>query len=122
MVAASHRFAHAMIALEAGIPETGPAPARPAFREFAEGVEKTLEGLSAKLRGHRVTEREFPDLRNAYLKLVQTGGAESSRYAIVNVEADRMVNSLNTLREQILEWQREMAAVNQPRVIESTDG
>jgi len=28
------------------------------------------------------------------------------RYALVNEETDRMTNSLNTLREQVLQWER----------------
>jgi hypothetical protein len=35
--------------------------------------------------------------------MVQSGDPNIERYALVNVEADRMVNSLNTLREQVLE-------------------
>lgn len=106
MIAASHRFAHAMIAVEAGIPQVKNQAPRPEFRAFAGEVEKTLELLAAKLSGERVSEREFPELRSAYLRLIQTGDPEVARYALTNLEADRMVNSLNTLREEALEWQR----------------
>ena len=110
MLASSHRFAHAMIALEAGIPQSEATPPRLDFSAFASAVEKTLELLSAKLRGERVTEREFPDLRGAYLRFTQTTDPQLERYAFVNVEADRMTNSLNTLREQIFAWQRNPTA------------
>jgi uncharacterized membrane protein YccC len=106
MLAASHGFAHAMIALEAAIAQTAVQPVRPEFRVFAEGVAKTLELLSAKLGGQRVAEREFPDLREAYLRLTQAGDDQHERYLLANVEADRMANSLNTLREQIFAWKR----------------
>src|SRR5258708_32904940 len=76
------------------------------FETFAEAVEKTLELISAKLRGHRIAEREFPDLREAYLHLIQTGDMQLDHYGFVRVEADRMVNSLNTLREQTTNWTR----------------
>src|SRR5207244_8428401 len=110
MLASSHRFAHAMIALEAGIPQAGAAAPRLEFGAFGDAVERTLQLLSAKLRGERVTEREFPDLREAYLRFTQTTDPQLERYAFVNVEADRMTNSLNTLREQIFAWQRNPTA------------
>jgi uncharacterized membrane protein YccC len=109
MLASSHRFAHAMIALEAGIPEKRAQPPRLEFETFAEAVEKTLELLSAKLHERHIAEREFPDLREAYLKLIQTGDMQTGQYEFVKVEADRIANSLNTLREQISGWQREAA-------------
>jgi uncharacterized membrane protein YccC len=110
MLASSHRFAHAMITLEAGIPQSEATPPRLDFSAFASAVEKTLELLSARLRGERVREREFPDLREAYLRFTQTTDPQLERYAFVNVEADRMTNSLNTLREQIFAWQRNPTA------------
>jgi hypothetical protein len=96
-----------MIALEAGIPEGGQLAPRPEFLMFANAAEKTLELLASKLRGRRVVEREFPDLREAHLKLAQAGDPKVSAYELVNVEADRMANSLNTLRDQVFTWQRE---------------
>jgi uncharacterized membrane protein YccC len=106
MLAASHRFAHAMIALEAGIPHTAEQPPRPEFQAFSNDVANTLVLLSAKLRGQRVAEREFPDLREAHLRLIQAGDPQRERYVFANVEADRMANSLNTLREQVFAWRR----------------
>ena len=105
-LAASHRFAHAMIALEAGIPQTATAAPRIEFRVFAAAVEKTLELLAAKISGERIAEREFPDLRESYLQLIQAGDPLVARYASTNLEADRIANSLNTLREQVFEWKR----------------
>ena len=110
MLASSHRFAHAMIALEAGIPQAEAAAPRLEFGAFGDAAERTLQLLSAKLRGERVTERVFPDLREAYLRFTQTTDPRLERYAFVNVEADRMTNSLNTLREQIFAWQRGLTA------------
>lgn len=48
----------------------------------------------------------IPNLRETHNRLVESGDTHTQRYALVNVEADRMTNSLNTLREQILEWSR----------------
>lgn len=106
MLAASHRFAHSMMALEAGVPRTAVQEPRPGFRRFAEAVDRTLELLSARVRGERVAERDFPDLREAYLRLSESGDPALERYALVNVESDRMTNSLNTLREQVSDRQR----------------
>jgi hypothetical protein len=106
MLASSHRFAHALIAVEAGIPEAGASLPQPQFRQFAEAVEKTLELVSAIFRGQRVTERKFPDLREIYSRVMDSGDAEDGRYAFITAEADRMVNSLNTLRDQVFAWKR----------------
>jgi uncharacterized membrane protein YccC len=107
MLASSHRFAHAMMALEAGIPTMASqtqAPARPEFRKFADAVDTTLKLLAAKIRGEKVAERDFPDLRESYLRLASSGDPQLERYALTNVEADRMTNSLNTLHEQVFAW------------------
>jgi uncharacterized membrane protein YccC len=106
MLASSHRFAHAMMAMEAGLPQTKEAPPRPEFRKFRDDGEKTLELLARVLRGARIAEKEFPDLREDHNKMVAAGDPQNARYALVNVEADRMTNSLNTLREEAMEWAR----------------
>jgi uncharacterized membrane protein YccC len=106
MLASSHRFAHALMSMEAGVPHTEEAPPRPEFRQFREDVEKTLSLLAKILRGKHTAEKEFPDLREDHNRLVAAGDPGKARYALVNVEADRMTNSLNTLREQEVEWLR----------------
>ncbi|PWT85459.1 MAG: hypothetical protein C5B58_03015 [Acidobacteria bacterium] len=106
MLASSHRFAHAMMALEAGLLYTKDAPARPEVHVFRDDVETTLTLLAQALRGARVTDRQFPDLRADHSRLVSAGDPTAERYALVNVEADRMVNALNTLREQALHGDR----------------
>ncbi len=58
------------------------------------------------LRGTRPPDNAFPNLREDHNRLVAIGDPHTERYALVNVEADRMTNSLNTLREQILGWSR----------------
>jgi len=110
LLASSHRFAHAAMALEAGLLHTAAVPARTAFHTFAEDVEKTLTLLAAALRGTHVHLKEFPDLREDHHVMVQSGDPKIERYALVNVEADRMVNSLNTLHEQVLERVRAKSA------------
>ena len=106
MLASSHRFAHAIMALEAGLPLTPVVPPRNEFRTLATDVEKTLSLLEEILAGGKVPEKKFPDLREDHTRLVAAGDPERERYALVNVEADRMANSLNTLREEIAAWMR----------------
>src|SRR5262249_9154445 len=100
ILASSHRFAPAMMALEAAISVGPKQPPRAEFGKFAEAVNTTLELLAAKVNGRRVLERDFPDLRERYQALAASGDPRLVRYALTNVEADRMTNSLNTLREQ----------------------
>lgn len=103
LLASSHRFVHALMALDAGWLHTAAVPARPAFHKFAADVEKTLALLAAALRGTRVQLSEFSDLREDHHVLLRSGDQKIERYALVNVETDRIVNSLNTLREQVME-------------------
>jgi len=103
MLASSHRLAHAMMALEAGL-TTSPAPARPAFRKLADDVEFTLYYLASALRGAKLRREDLPDLREDHRALGQSGNSSTERYALVNVETDRIVNSLNTLAEGAFRW------------------
>ncbi|HXN00126.1 MAG TPA: FUSC family protein [Candidatus Dormibacteraeota bacterium] len=112
MLASSHRFAHATMALEAGQRLTAAAPGRNAYLTFSQNVEKTLSLLAKTLRGRRAPEKDLPNLREDYNNLLKSGDPQTARYALTNVEADRMTNSLNTLREQISDW--EASATNRP--------
>jgi hypothetical protein len=94
------------MALEAGLPLTPDVPARSEFQVFAADVEKTLLLLEEILSGGRVPDKKFPNLREDHTSLLAAGDPEKERYALVNVEADRMTNSLNTLREEIVAWSR----------------
>jgi uncharacterized membrane protein YccC len=104
MLASSHRLAHAMMALESAASQTTPVAARPPFRTFLSDVEKTLYLLSAGLRGAKTLSKSFPDLRKSYQNLASWGDSHIDRYALVNVENDRVTNSLNTLVEQVRAW------------------
>jgi uncharacterized membrane protein YccC len=105
----SHRFIQAAMSLEAGLAGSAPAPVRDAVREFARHVDLTLYLLAAALRGSLIRPADLPDLREDYNRLLETGDTGVERYALVNVEADRLTNSLNTLSEQILRWQSQAA-------------
>jgi len=108
VLASSHRMIHAVMAMEAGLMRSEPVPARPAFRPFAHDVEVTLHSLASALRGTRLDAAELPDLREDHHTLVESGDPETERYALVNIESDRITNSLNTLSMQL------MALVTQP--------
>ncbi|HLJ50170.1 MAG TPA: FUSC family protein [Bryobacteraceae bacterium] len=102
ILATTHRLAHALMAMEAGLLTSRPAPPRPTFKKFADDVELTLYYLAAALRGSPVTRTDVPDLRADHRALVHTAHAEADRYTLINAETDRITNTLNTLSEQIL--------------------
>ena len=110
ILATSHRLVHAFMSLEAGLIRSRPVPARVAFRPFAADVDLTLDRLAAALRGAAVRPVELPDLREDHHALVSSGDPGVERYALVNVETDRVTNSLNTLAGEVLAW----TAVNNP--------
>jgi uncharacterized membrane protein YccC len=104
LLASTHRLIHALMSLEAGLVSSHPVPPREAFRPFANDVELTLYLLAAFLRGSRLTREMLPDLREDHHALVHSGDALTERYALVNVETDRITNSLNTISEEVLSW------------------
>jgi uncharacterized membrane protein YccC len=104
MLASSHRLVHSLMALEAGLSTSTAVPAREAFRRFANDTDLTLYLLAAALRGSKLARADLPDLREDHHALVHSGDPPTERYALVNVETDRVTNSLNTLREQVLGW------------------
>ena len=106
MLASSHRFIHAVMALEAGLSSRRPVPARDQFRPFVHTVELTLHSLAAALRGSPLSIDDLPDLRQHHNTLIRSGDGSPESYAVVNVETDRITNALNTLSEQVLQWGR----------------
>jgi uncharacterized membrane protein YccC len=96
-LASSHRFIHAAMALEAGLPPGPSQPAGEAFQTFAHDLEMTLYLLAARLRGSPVTPDSLPNLREDHNRLIGSDPA-------LAIETDRMTNSLNTLAEQIFRW------------------
>jgi hypothetical protein len=97
----SHRLIHAIMSLEAGLASSAPAPPREAFHKLASDIDVTLYYLAASLRGSAIERAHLPDLREDHHALLQSGDAPA-RYALVNIETDRIVNSLNTLADHIL--------------------
>jgi len=102
LLVTSHRLIHALMSLEAGLATSAPAPPREAFRKLASDVDVTLYYLAASLRGRPIERGHLPDLREDHHALLQSGDTRADRYALVNTETDRIVNSLNTLTENTL--------------------
>jgi uncharacterized membrane protein YccC len=104
ILASSHPLVHGMMALEAGLLSSHPAPVREPFRRFADDGELTLYYLASALRGSPIHAEGLPNLREDHNALVHSDEALNDRYALVNVETERITNSLNTLSEQLLRW------------------
>jgi len=102
VLANSHRFVRAIMALEVVSPES--ESRWPDFRIFATDVDRLLDAVIRRLRGATIDLRDVPDLREDYHRLVNSAASGVSRYALVNEETDRMTNSLNTLVEQVEHW------------------
>ncbi len=105
ILASSHGFANAAISMESALWQTAPAPPRPAVLEFAHQVDRTLAALADALRGDGLP-KDLADLRQAHNAILRTTESVNERYALINTETDRMVTSLNTVREQIEKWIR----------------
>jgi uncharacterized membrane protein YccC len=108
IMANSLRLIHAAMALEAGLyrrlqSHDAPVPRAP-FRPFMEHVDLTLHYLAAVLGGSAVPADHLPDLRADQRAMVEAGAANEAGYAQVDVEADRITNSVNTLTKEILAW------------------
>jgi len=102
VLANSHRFIHAAMSLNAGLAHSPAAPARAGFRTFANHAGLMVYYLAAVLRGSRISPEDLPDLREDHCALVHAGDPHHERYALVNVEADRIVNTLNTLARDLV--------------------
>ncbi|MEO8660987.1 MAG: FUSC family protein [Bryobacteraceae bacterium] len=102
VLASSHRLVHAMMSMEGGLASSRPVPARAGTTIFANHVELSLYYLAAALRGSPLKASDLPDLRDDHHALIESGDPLTERYALVNVETDRITNSLNTLSEQVL--------------------
>jgi len=92
-----------LMALDAGWLHTAAVPARAAFHAFAGGRREGTGIACGRASRHARTTERVSGLREDHHVLVQSGDQKIERYALVNVEADRIVNSLNTLREQVME-------------------
>jgi len=106
ILASSHIFANSMIMLHAqqlAQPDSlRPLGKNQAFQDFVEAVQVTLRNLAAASGATNTARLTFPDLRAAHYQLVHSGEPVAGLHTLISVETDKMVNSLNTLREQVL--------------------
>jgi hypothetical protein len=83
---------------------------------FCNHVELTLYYLASALRGSPISWIDLPGLREDYNALIASTTPGVKRYTLVNVEADRLINSLNTISEGILNY----LGVPRPELISSS--
>jgi uncharacterized membrane protein YccC len=94
--AASNRFVHAVMMLNAADDET---VRDEAFDLYCAEANRTLMLLIQAMRGsENVSAKEFPDLREIYERWVKASG---EAHPLLVSELDRMTNSLNTLSERV---------------------
>jgi uncharacterized membrane protein YccC len=110
MMVSSHRLAHAIMTLEAVETECTATPATPELQRFVADVQATLAILERMLRGRMIVIPEMPDLRNDFRLLVQAADPCFYPHTLATIEGDTIVNSVNTLREQIFRWQEQEIA------------
>ncbi len=99
MLASSHRFVHAAMALEAAIGGGVEGSARDAFGTFARDLDQILSALAAHLRGDSVDRDSLPNLRRDQNAVAHAGANPTLR-----IETDRLTNSLDTLAEQVFRF------------------
>jgi uncharacterized membrane protein YccC len=122
VLASSHRFVHALMALDAIFSHQPALAGSLPLKSYLSKVETTLALLASILRGVRVPAKDFPNLREEHRLMVQFRTTEASsalaRFDSINIEADRITNSVNTLAEQIMQWTRtpEFAALHKLRL------
>jgi uncharacterized membrane protein YccC len=122
VLASSHRFIHALMALDAIFSHKSALASSAPLRNYISKLEKTLTLLAATLRGVRTGSRDFPNLREQHRLMVQARTSEDSSalapFDSINIETDRITNSVNTLAEHVLQWTRtpEFAAGHKHRL------
>jgi uncharacterized membrane protein YccC len=121
-LASSHRLIHALMALDAVFSHNPALASSAPFRNYISKLEKTLTLLAATLRGVRVASKDFPNLREEHRLMVQARTSQENSalapFDSINIEIDRITNSVNTLAEQITQWTRtpEFAALHKQKL------
>jgi uncharacterized membrane protein YccC len=104
ILASSHSFVRAVMALEAFFVHGPGRPVPEPFQKFARDVEFTLYYLSAALRGSAFAAETLPSVREDYRKLLDAYKQSGLQEKYLLVETDRLTVSLNTMREQVLRY------------------
>lgn len=93
ILVSSHGFVRSAMALESDLNHPG-VPSGAADLDFLRDVDRTLLVIVDSLRTAAPLPKDLPDLREAHNRI-------EDRYGLFAVETDRIVTSLNTMREQI---------------------
>ena len=93
VLVSSHSFVRSAMALEANLNHPREASGTAAL-DFMRDVDRTLLEIVDALRTATKVPADLPDLRETHNRI-------ADRYGLFGVETDRIVTSLNTMREQI---------------------
>jgi len=112
MLASSHNFIYASMTLETGVLEElrGRPACLPTLQEFLDHVDLMLYFLATAVRGTNSELQHMYHLRERYRTLADCLAQSGLPDSLVQVEADRMTNALNTLRDQLMEWRTEWSS------------
>jgi hypothetical protein len=98
LLASSHRFVRAVMALEAGLYHGSITPATAArpLRRLSDDVDLTLGALIAHVCDES-TSMDVPDLRDDERRLARSLATDGQASAVLAVQADRIANTLGTM-------------------------
>jgi hypothetical protein len=98
LLASSHRFVRALMALEAGLYHGSitPATAAAPLRRLSDDVDLTLGALIAHVCDGSQTI-DVPDLRDDERRLARCLTADGQASAVLRLQADRIANTLGTM-------------------------
>ncbi|MEG9437389.1 hypothetical protein JAO29_14625 [Edaphobacter sp. HDX4] len=100
------------MALEVSEPDSISALASPELARFAADTQTTLLSLERVLREKSFASTGTPDLRHNFHALLESGDPKAQPHILQTVEGDAIVNSLDTLRDQILKWREQGKEAN----------
>ncbi|HWE50564.1 MAG TPA: FUSC family protein [Bryobacteraceae bacterium] len=107
ILVSSHAFVRAFMSIEASLNQEVPARPNAGILELAAKIELTVHAFAKALRYRSNLPDGLPDLRAEWTALQQPDQAKQLEdYSLLNVETDRIVTSLNTLRGQIVKWNK----------------
>jgi len=106
MLASSHAVVYSVMVLEAELRHLPQAGADATGRAFLHDAEFMLYFLAAALRGAPSAMEGLPDLRKSRLLLTQKREGLALGHDFLSEETNRLTVSLNTLREQVEQFNR----------------
>jgi uncharacterized membrane protein YccC len=115
MLASSRALMQSLISLEIGLIHLESKTLPPAFETFAHHVEFTLYFLSSALRGSAQAHAVLPQLRQDHTNMLKPESTIPIHDRFLLVETDRMTVSINTLREQALDYLDQTPALTRTR-------